>query len=110
VLVLHGSRGFDLPHVALFDCPATAQHWILPGAGHDVAADLRRRDRLTGVTLAALSGDRGALAQQLREAGAEPRHSPRARRALALGRAIYAVRGVTGYEDFFGPKRRDDDQ
>lgn len=95
-LVLHGSRGHDLGQIAAFPGPPNTTHLIWPGQGHQVADALKQRGAMHRVIGLALDGRMDEAAAELARFGVVPRHSAAARRALALGRALFGLRILTG--------------
>jgi pimeloyl-ACP methyl ester carboxylesterase len=68
-LVLYGTKGPDLPHMARLSVPRHVGLWFLPGVDHMVPHDLRRRQFMAPLTKAAFADDRAEAAAVLRQAG-----------------------------------------
>ena len=94
-LILTGTRGPDLPHMAETRPPKHVQRWLLPGVDHAVAKVLRDNGRLADVVLAALGPRDGdaPLAEAMTRAGA----IPAARMPLALRMQMIRQRARTRY-------------
>lgn len=64
-LIVHGMRGPDRGQFDYFRMPDTAEHWLVPRAGHGVAHWLYVRGQLRPLVLAALAGDRAEASRIL---------------------------------------------
>ena len=92
-VVIHGTLGYDRPHLRRFPDLPHVEHLVLPGAGHVSTLRLRERGQLSAVVDAALRLDKTAVVQAVTQAGGLPRRHVKVRgRLLIDGFAMYLER------------------